>query len=127
MKRTELKRTTELRRGPGPKSRKRMKAVNRKRRASEFARAYGSVERVRAMKMRPCDGCGRLPHEDAPNENAHIEGGGAGRKADYFKVVTLCPECHRLWHYLGSTEAFDEWRGTDLRATAAQLAVEVAA
>src|SRR5690606_1527017 len=103
----------------------RVNPVNRKRRAREFARCYGSPERVIAMKFRPCDGCGRVPSPDAPNENAHTEGGGAGRKAGWETLVTLCPECHRLWHYLGSTEAFDGWKGTNLRATAARLATEI--
>lgn len=117
--------TSELQRGNGPDRTVRVKPINRKRRAKEFARAYGSSERVMAMKLSPCDGCGRVPHEDALNENAHTEGGGAGRKADFATIVTLCPDCHRLWHYLGSTEAFDGWKGTDLRATAARLAEQV--
>lgn len=104
-----------------------MKAVNRKRRASEFSRAYGSVERVRTLKMRPCDGCGRVPTEECPNQNAHTEGGGAGRKAGWQTVVTLCMTCHGVWHHLGSTPAFDEAMGTNPLATAARLATEITA
>jgi hypothetical protein len=79
------------------------------------------------MKMRPCDGCGRVPTEEWPNENAHTENGGMGRKAGWETVCTLCPGCHHwLDNWLGSVEMFDRVQGSDLRAAARTAAVEVA-
>lgn len=63
----------------------RIKPVNRKRRQSEFARCYHSRERVAFVKALPCLVCRR-----GPCDNAHIETGGMGRKADYTKIVPLC-------------------------------------
>ena len=69
MKRTPIQRTTRLARG-GPIRKK-------KRTASEYARIYGSRERVAWVKRRSCVACG-----DSPSENHHIENGGEGRKAN---------------------------------------------
>jgi hypothetical protein len=62
-----------------------MKKVNRKRKLSEFARCYHSRARVLFVKNLPCVVCGLMRCD-----NAHIEGGGAGRKADYDKIIPLC-------------------------------------
>lgn len=72
-------RRTPLKRG------KPLNRVNRKRRQSEFARTYHSKERVEFVKALPCIVCGH-----GPCDNAHIETGGMGRKADYTKIVPLC-------------------------------------
>lgn len=131
-----------MKRGPGPKrdpkklaawqQRSRKKGINKrnkKRRAKEWARAYGSKSRVVRMKMRDCDGCGRVATEDVPNVNAHLFNGGTGRKSDWAWVVTLCPmECHPLLDdKLGSPARFLEVKGVDLVAVAKRLAVEIPA
>ena len=91
MKRTPLpKRRTPIRRAP-------VRKVNPKRKASEWARCYGSKARVRFVAWLPCAcGCGLRPCE-----NAHIGTGGMGRKGDYDTVVPLTPECHRRVHQSG--------------------------
>lgn len=128
MRRTRLNRGKGLERGPGPKRKTRLKPVNRDRKRREFARCYGSVERVKRMKRRPCDACGRVPTEDALNETSHIEREGMGRKASWRETVTHCPPCHRRFHALGcDIDVFDAEKGCDTRATAARLAVEVPA
>ncbi len=74
-----------------------------KRKPTEFARIYGSKERVLFVKDLPCVGCG-LWH---PVENHHIEGDGLSRKADYTKIVPLCLPCHREYHST-SRRAFEK-------------------
>ena len=110
----------ELARGR-PERKTAIKKRNPKRRQSEFARCYGSRERVRAIKKNPCCNCGRRP-----SENAHTEGGGAGRKAGWETVADLCGACHRTakksLHNLGSAAAFKREHGTDLIARARWLA-----
>ena len=96
-----------------------IKPVNEERREKEWARAYGSEERVRFVKDLPCavPGCG-----DSPSENAHLETGGMGRKADADTVVPLCAAHHReLDDELGSVDLFDCEHGTDLWATAEKV------
>jgi hypothetical protein len=80
MKRTELKRKTSM-----PPRVSRIPRVNRQRREKEFAREYGSDERVKWIKKQRCIGCGGLP-----SENAHTVTGGMGRKADANTIVPLC-------------------------------------
>ena len=100
----------------------RVNPINRERRDREWARAYGSVERVEAVRaMRCCvPGCNGL------SENAHITTGGMGRKADADKVANLCRGHHRTrrdsLHNLGSVEAFRRAHGVDLVAVAERLA-----
>lgn len=75
-----------------------VKRKNAKRRVSEFARTYGSRARVRWVKLQFCvcrkaawragENCG------GPIDNAHIIGGGAGRKADAQFIVPLCRTHH---------------------------------
>ncbi len=100
-----------------PQARKRKAAKKQ----SEWARIYGSKERVEAIKTLVCYACGK---ERA--ENAHTENGGTGRKAGWETIADLGPNCHTLaqdsLHRLGSVEAFDRVHGTDLRARAAFLA-----
>lgn len=103
------------------KSRPRSPIKPKKRKPSEFARIYGSKRRVEAIKALACHACHR-----EPAENAHIESGGMGRKADWTKIVDLGRKCHRTGkkslHNLGSVEAFDREHGTRLRERAAFLA-----
>lgn len=113
-------RRTPLKRG------KPLNRVNRKRRQSEFARCYGSVERVEWVKSLPCVGCGRnWATTRVPIDNAHIETGGTGRKADYTKIVPLCSphapkfSCHGRFHRHGRVD-LEMWAGIDLEKAAAE-------
>lgn len=102
----------------------RVKPRNAKRRQSEFGRAYGSKARVAFVASLACVCCGKVGH----SENAHIETGGAGRKADYTKIIPLCSQrsdygsygCHRRLHNLG-IKTFEHRHGLDLHAEAALL------
>jgi hypothetical protein len=73
MKRSPLKRTgppkrrTELRRHTP------LRSFNRKRKAKEWKRAYGSEERVKWIQRQPSVVSGRRPCE-----NAHVRTGGTG-------------------------------------------------
>lgn len=107
-------RRSPLKRGAPPKrSTKRIRPRNLERQKKEFARAYHSIERVEFVKSLPCvAGCLR------PSQNAHIETGGAGRKADYDKIVPLCFYAHRLFHSWGRV-SFEKHFSIDLDALAA--------
>ena len=84
---------------PPPAKPRRVKRVNKKRKASEFARCYHSKERVEWVKSMRC--ILRTPFCTGPSENAHTVGGGAGRKADYATIIPLCNAHHRDLHTLG--------------------------
>ena len=73
-----------------------VKAVNPKRRKAEWARAYGSAERVKWVKRQVCCICSAVPVDQA-----HIEGGGAGRKADADRIVPMCRPHHDMLHRMG--------------------------
>ena len=92
-----------------------IKPINRKRKAREWARAYGSPERVAWVASLPCLVCGY-----GPCENAHIKSGGAGRKADAALVINLCKLHHAEQHHFG-IETFGARHGLDLQACAAVL------
>ena len=86
-----------LRRKTPLKSGGRVNPVNRKRRTSEFARCYGSTERVAWVQSLRCAcGCG-----GTPCENAHAVGGGASRKADADTILPLTHRCHQKVHDKG--------------------------
>lgn len=99
------------------KPRTRVKNVNRRRRAKEFKRCYGSAARVEWVKNRPCYVCHREATAERLNENAHIVGGGAGRKSDAEKIVPLCPTCHAELHALQPV-AFEAKHGVSLELAA---------
>lgn len=86
----------------GLRSRKPIAKRNPKRKAKEFARAYGSDERVEFVRWLPCLLCARMP-----SQNAHVGNGGMSRKADADRIVPLCgPDvtgCHAI---------YDDWRGS---------------
>lgn len=114
--RTPIKRSTVLRRGKPPKKR------NPKRRASEFARCYGSKERVEWVKASPCIVCAAIHPlfrltSPGRSHNAHTMSGGGGRKADFDTIVPLCAEHHRR---------FDE-RLSPLDTPEARAAIKAAA
>lgn len=85
-----------------------VKKVNRKRRASEFARCYHSKERVAFVKSLPCAACGFVGF----SQNAHVVDDGTkggGRKSGYGCIAPLCgprpafifgvtyPGCHHIY------------------------------
>lgn len=68
----------------------------KKRSADDYARIYGSPERVKWIASRPCACCG-----GGPCQGHHVVNGGAGRKADARFVAPLCAACHRQYHDTG--------------------------
>lgn len=90
-----------------------VRPVNRERRKAETERAYGPPERRAWVKTLPCIVCG-----ETPSDNAHIEGGGMGRKADADRIVPLCRRHHTdgpdSFHALGSQRAFNDAHKLDL-------------
>ena len=104
-----MKRHKRLSRTPGyrmprsPMKRgQRIARVNRKRKASEFARCYHSRERVRFVKGLGCLICVAVGAEAyvasvGRCDNAHTETDGMGRKAGYDTIVPLCREHHRRY------------------------------
>lgn len=141
MKRTSLKRKTELKRtGPitraGSQELRRNGTTKPKRRRSrqrlreEYARKYGSEERVRKIKAMPCavPSCNRTPCD-----NAHTANEGMGRKGSWRTIVPLCsaqPDGFPGHHYirdsiLGSNELFKIEYKVDLENLAAHLAETV--
>ena len=99
-----------------------IKKVNRKRRASAFERAYGSAQRVAFVNSLGCSAPLRygLGRHDGPVQNAHIIGGGAGRKADADKIIPLCQRHHATLHSVG-VETFEQAYGLNLAARAAEI------
>lgn len=89
-----LRRHTPLRSRSAPKARKPVKRVNRKRKASEFARTYHSKARVAFVRSLPCAACGI----EGLSANAHIgnEGSGAGMKANADQIGPLCDTKYRM-------------------------------
>lgn len=86
-----------------------IKKQNAKRRQAEFARCYHSRGRVAFVKSLPCPVCeavGMSGRWTVQRENAHVVGGGAGRKADFTAIVPLCSHHHRALHAAGSLSAF---------------------
>lgn len=91
------------------------KPIKRKKRTpSEFARIYGSKERVAWVKSLGCIVClGIAPvfyvATRGTSHNAHTANGGRGRKADYTTIVPLCASHHRCFdehqHPLDTDEA----------------------
>lgn len=77
----------------GAPPRKRPKRANPKRKASEFARCFHSLERVQFVKDMPCTvrhsgGCG------GQIDNAHRKGDGASRRSGYENILPLCTMHH---------------------------------
>jgi hypothetical protein len=92
----------------GPKTHP--KPVNYRRKKSEFARAYGSKERVTWVKSLGCLIDHAAREMDArsetcagPMDNAHVETDGAGRKANADRIVPLCRHHH---------QEFDRYKGS---------------
>jgi hypothetical protein len=86
----------------------------RQKKVNEWARAYGSRERVLFVKTLPCRV--RVCRE-RPSENAHSKTGGTGRKADADTILPLCRAHHRELHRCG-VKTFSERHLLDLAACA---------
>ena len=115
-----MKQGKGLARKSGLKASKPMKARNPKRRASLFAKQFGSRERVEAIRALVCYVC-----QKEPAENAHLKSRATG--GTWRDIVDLGAKCHRTakdsLHNCGSVEAFEACHpGIDLRARAAFLA-----
>lgn len=96
MKRTPLRRLTPLRATSTLERTTRLRPRNAKRSLANWKRAYGSEERVQMISRMPCLLCG-----STPSQNAHVETGGKGRKADASTVIPLCAACHMEHHTQG--------------------------
>lgn len=127
-RKTRLRRRSAARAADGPPFStlargKPIKKRNDKRRAKEFARVYGSAERVEWFKGRLCAvrRCyEHLPaHHEGPTECAHAKGGGAGRKGGAATILPLCQGHHRTLHNVG-VKTFERVYGIDLLKTAAE-------
>lgn len=95
-----------------------MKKRNPKRRVSEWARAYGSAERVAWVRSLPCLVCGPLSF--GASQNAHVGTGGVSRKADARNVVPLCAPHHRSLHTRG-VRSFEDRYGINLETAAERI------
>lgn len=92
----------------------------KKRKPSEFARTYGSRERVEWVKSRPCIVKGGQCY--GPIENAHVVSDGSngmGRKAGSRCIAPLCAKHHRILHNTGAND-FEIQYGVSLAFAAAQ-------
>ena len=93
--------------------------VNRKRKAANHARAHGSTARIAFVNSLPC--LVRNTQCAGRTQNAHIETGGAGRKADASKIVPLCRYHHiDVLHRIGRP-TFEKTYGVDLAVESAKI------
>ena len=111
MKRTPLRRNAALAR------KKPINPVNRERKKREYARCYGSKERVERIRALGCAVCGK-----APSDNAHVRSRGAG--GTWRDVVPLCPDHHSEQHRVG-WDTFRARYPRDYEALAERLAEEM--
>ena len=79
--------------------RSRLNPVNRKRKAKNWARAYGSAAFVQWISRLPCWACNYAG--PSPRQAAHTISGGMGRKADANTIIALCGVCHAKQHQSG--------------------------
>lgn len=93
-----------------------MKQSKPARRKKEFARCYGSAERIAFVKAR---GCVVRILCQGPIDVAHVGNGGAGRKANASSTVGLCRRHHEQSHAIG-VRSFEQAHGLDLAALAAE-------
>lgn len=111
----------------------------KKRSPEEYARIYGSKERVEWVKALPCvttwrddwwkfrgdHSNGRILYGGTgtackgKGENAHIVSGGTGRKADAELIVPACHHHHAEMHR--GVQTFETRYGVDLPKSAAQI------
>lgn len=97
------KRKPKSPRPPTRKSAPRRTAIKKKpRKPSEYARIYGSKERVKFVKNHACCYCASLHplfgiQSAGRSHNAHTENEGMGRKGHYTTIIPLCATHHRLY------------------------------
>ena len=77
----------------------RLSPINRKRKAKNWARAYGSKSFVQWIRRLPCWACNYAG--PSPRQSAHTVSGGMGRKADANTIIALCNVCHAKQHQSG--------------------------
>ena len=111
MKRSALRRTKGL--NPTP-----LAKVNRKRKAKDWHKHFGSVSRVLAVNALGCAVC-----REGPSENAHVRSRAAG--GTWRDVVPLCWWHHREQHAIGWETFRRRYPDRDFDALAARLAVEL--
>ena len=97
-----------------PERTKRINATNPARASRAFVRAFHSAERVRWVNAMPCVVCCRVPCQ-----NAHVTGGGMGRRSGYANIVPLCALHHAEQHQVGM-KTFAATHRVDLVAEAAK-------
>jgi hypothetical protein len=99
-----------------PRGMKRSRLRPKKRSPEEYARIYGSKERVLFVKALPCV----LANENCAGtvDNHHTENGGLSRKGDYQTIVPLCDWHHAALHTVGPS-LVAAFHGLDLKTTAA--------
>ncbi len=94
------------------------KKRNAQRKKRESVRAYGPKERREFVLSLPCvmRNARRLIvwHLCTHIEQAHVESGGTGRKADAAAVVPMCNKHHYELHRAG-IKTFEEFFGIDLK------------
>lgn len=94
----------------------------KKRSAKEYARVYGSEERVQWMKRQPCLIAGQ--HSCFGEvQGHHIVNGGMSRKADHTLIVPLCVGAHQLLHTIGVASFCLVW-SVNLVTEAARIAAK---
>ena len=90
-----MKRTGKLSRHTPLARTGRIRPRSPERRASAFARTYGSKARVAWVKSLPCfAGPVAVVRCEGPVENAHTETGGTSYKADAATIAPLCRAHH---------------------------------
>lgn len=82
----------------------------------DFARVYGSPERVAWLQSLPCIAC-----YATPSQVSHVKSGGVARKGDAQFTVPMCHACHQEYHQHGHT-TFEGKYEIDLLAVAANVA-----
>ena len=116
MKKPGIPRRTRLSRSRSSIPRTAVRPRNAKRQAREFARAYGSAERVEWIKGLPSVASG-----EGPCVNAHVKTGGGSRKADACWIVPLTDFEHRIeLHHMGKAD-FNAKYGIDLDTEAQRI------
>lgn len=92
-------RRSPIKRSVKPIARKaKVKARNPKRQRDNFARVYGSRERVAWVSSMPCV----VAHcYNGPCHGHHVRSDGMGRKAHHSAIVPLCAFHHDAYHALG--------------------------
>lgn len=93
MRKTQLRRKSSM-----PRSRTPIRHRNAERASKEYARTYGSVERVLWVQSWPCCAMHFPGHVCGGRvENAHAKGDGMGRKSHHANIAPLCRAAHAAY------------------------------